>query len=142
MNFKYLLLLFLLILVPILEIYLLIVVGNILGVFPTVLLLFLTAILGTYLLKTQGLALFLKIQGILALGQLPTEELLEGIYILIGGVLLLTPGFFTDILGMLCLFPYSRKYFVQQLISYYLRTHSSLKPSSRILDGEYRREED
>ena len=141
MNLKYFLL-FLLLCVPILEIYLLILVGKTLGIFLTLLLLFLTAIFGAYLLRTQGLALLLNIQKLLNHGQLPTQELLEAVCILIGGILLLTPGFFTDFLGMMCLFPYSRQYLVRKWMTHFIRLHVVSKTRSNTFEGEYRREEE
>ncbi|OQW94630.1 MAG: hypothetical protein BWK79_05245 [Beggiatoa sp. IS2] len=106
MNLYYLFLL--LIIIPFVEIYLFITVGQWIGVVPTLLIVFFTAIIGAYLLHTQGLATINKAQTMLQQGQIPTEPLLEGLFLLVGGVLLLTPGFFTDTLGLICLIPYSR----------------------------------
>ena len=113
MNLYYLFLL--LIVVPFFEIYLFITVGQWIGVVPTLLIVFITAVIGAYLLHTQGLATINKAQSMLQNGQIPTNPLLEGIFLLIGGVLLLTPGFFTDSIGLICLMPYSRRLLVKWL---------------------------
>ena len=104
---KYLFLLFLL--VPMLEIYLLIQVGGVIGALPTVLLVVLTAFIGAYLLRQQGFATLQKAQESLARGELPAGSLLEGAILLVTGALLLTPGFFTDAVGFICLVPVARQ---------------------------------
>lgn len=140
---KFLFLLFLL--VPIFEIYLLITVGSLIGVIPTILLLIGTAVMGTYLLRTQGLATLQKVQTTLEQGQIPTEALLEGGFILFGGALLLTPGFLTDIAGLFCILPLSRRFLAGQIIEHLQLKYSpppgySRKPT--IVNGEYRHEDD
>ncbi len=96
------------ILVPIVEIYVLLSVGNLIGLIPTILLVLATGIAGAYLARTQGMALLAKIQQEIAAGRVPTEELLDGAMVLAGGLLLLTPGFCTDLTGFLLLAPFSR----------------------------------
>ena len=96
------------ILVPILEIYVLLSVGNLIGLFPTILLVLATGIAGAQLARSQGLNLLRRIQQELAAGRMPTEELIDGAMILAGGLLLLTPGFCTDLTGFLLLAPFSR----------------------------------
>ena len=95
--------------VPLVEIYLLIQVGQVIGALPTILLVIATSVLGAYLLKQQGLAALTRFQNNLRQGQLPADELKEGIFIVLGGILLMTPGFFTDFLGLFCLLPPTRK---------------------------------
>lgn len=107
---------FLFLLVPILEIYFLIQVGSVIGAFPTILLVVGTAVLGGFLLRQQGLSTFMRYQQSLAKGQLPAQEMLEGVLLLIGGVLLMTPGFFTDTLGFLCLLPFTRPWIATWLV--------------------------
>jgi UPF0716 protein FxsA len=148
--FQRLLLLF--IVVPIVEIYLLISVGKVIGALPTIGLVILTAVLGAYLLRIQGLATVRKLQRQLEAGQNPEDSLLEGILLLIGGVLLLTPGFFTDALGLICLSPTSRLYLVRQLKRQIGATsefntskvypHSPQEKSREVIEGDYRREQD
>ena len=104
--------LFLLIIaVPAADIALLIFTGKIIGVWPTLLLILLTGVIGAYLAKREGLQTIRMAQEQLRRGQLPGEALLDGICILIGGTLLITPGFITDITGFLMLFPPTRKVF-------------------------------
>ena len=95
--------------VPLIEIYLLIQVGHVIGALPTILLVIATSILGAYLLKQQGLSTLARFQNNLRQGQLPATEIKEGVFILIGGLLLMTPGFFTDFLGLFFLLPPTRK---------------------------------
>jgi UPF0716 protein FxsA len=101
----------LIIILPAAEIGFLLISGQIIGVWPTVLLIILTGIIGSYLAKKQGLATFYQLQRQLQTGQLPGDALLDGVCILVGGTLLLTPGFLSDILGFLLLFPTSRIFF-------------------------------
>jgi UPF0716 protein FxsA len=131
------------IIVPLIEIYLFMVVGSLIGVFPTMLLVILTAILGSVLLQQQGIATLRRVQQALQQGQLPTEALLEGVVIVMGGALLLTPGFFTDFLGLLCLTPFSRQYLITWLTQR-VEVHSVQSRSRQhvTLDGEYRRSDD
>ncbi|ELJ8532622.1 FxsA family protein [Vibrio cholerae] len=110
-------LLFLFIAVPVIEIALFIQVGGVLGVWPTIALVLLTAIVGASLVRSQGLQTLLTVQQRLAQGQLPAQQILEGVMLAVAGVLLLTPGFFTDILGMLVLLPAPRAYLAKQLMS-------------------------
>jgi len=99
--------------VPILELYLLIKIGRVIGAFNTILVIFLTAITGAYLAKNQGFLIIKKIQQALAEGRPPARELLHGLFILIGGFTLLTPGFITDIIGISMLLPLFREYYIQ-----------------------------
>jgi len=93
---------------PVVEIYLLIQVGYQLGALPTVALVLLISLLGALLVRHQGFEIVRRIQTELGQGRLPAAELLDGALVLVGGTLLLTPGFFTDLLGLFCLFPVSR----------------------------------
>jgi UPF0716 protein FxsA len=94
--------------VPVIEIYLLIKVGSLIGGFPTVAILLLISLLGAYLVRSQGFRLVAQIREELAQGRLPAAQLLDGALVLFGGVLLLTPGFFTDFLGIFFLIPVTR----------------------------------
>lgn len=95
-------------LVPLVELIVLLKVGALIGTLPTVTLIILTGIAGAYLARTQGLNLAYRIQSELNQGRLPTEELLDGAMILTGGILLLTPGFCTDLTGFILLVPAPR----------------------------------
>jgi UPF0716 protein FxsA len=94
--------------VPIIEIYLLIQVGQVIGAGWTVLLVVLTAVIGVWLLRIQGLSTLTRAQRKLQENQLPAREILEGMALVVAGAFLLTPGFFTDTIGFLLLFPPTR----------------------------------
>ena len=99
-----------------LEIYVLVTVGQAIGGLSTVLLVILTALIGSTLLKQQGWSTMPKSQQSIAEGKTPAIEMLEGVVILVSGVLLLTPGFITDGLGLLGLMPWSRRYFINHIL--------------------------
>jgi UPF0716 protein FxsA len=103
-----LLLVILFIVVPIAELALLIQVGQAIGVWWTVLILIADALLGSYLLRTQGRLAWRRFNEALVSGRLPHKEVVDGVLVIFGGVLLLTPGFITDIFGVLFLFPPTR----------------------------------
>lgn len=94
--------------VPALEIALFLRVGGVLGVPGSVGLVLLTGIVGASLARAQGLAVLLRVQQTLGRGELPSRDLLDGALVLVGGVLLLTPGFLTDCVGLSLLLPPSR----------------------------------
>jgi UPF0716 protein FxsA len=98
-------LLLLFILIPILEIWLFILLGGLIGVYLTLLIILLTAILGTFLVKTQGIYILKEIQKKFNELENPAEPLVHGAMILFAGALLLTPGFFTDTIGFALLVP-------------------------------------
>jgi len=95
--------------IPLLEIYLLIEVGGIIGAFPTVFMVVFTAVLGAWLLRIQGFSTLNRVRRTLANGGIPALEILEGAVLLVSGALLLTPGFFTDTIGFICLAPTFRR---------------------------------
>ena len=101
----YLRMLILFIIVPLVELFLLVVVGGRVGLFPTIILVALTGAWGAYLAKSQGLSILAKIQSETAAGRVPTAELVDGLLVLIGGVVLLTPGLLTDLVGFLLMVP-------------------------------------
>jgi len=110
-------LLFLLFLfIPLLEIYLLIKAGSVIGALPTVALVVFTAVLGAFLLRLQGLSTMNRIRTSMAQGKVPALEILEGAALLVAGGLLLTPGFFTDTIGFLLLIPPLRRYWLLKII--------------------------
>lgn len=101
-------LLLLLIVVPLLEIYVLIQVGDVIGVPLTIVTLLAVSILGAWLLKREGLATWRRLRETMARGAMPTAELTDAVMIIFGGALLLTPGFVTDIFGFLLILPPTR----------------------------------
>jgi len=91
--------------VSLLEIFVLVKVGGFLGALPTVLLVIISALIGSALVRSQGLQLIKQLQQRMAAGELPGQQLIEGIMLIITGVLLVTPGFVTDACGLLLLVP-------------------------------------
>lgn len=94
--------------VPLIELIILIKIGEIVGIIPTITLVILTGILGAALAKSQGILIIGKIRNELNTGQIPAENMLNGLLVLIGGIVLLTPGLLTDILGFILLIPVTR----------------------------------
>jgi UPF0716 protein FxsA len=103
-----LLLVLLFIIVPIAELYVIIQVGGLIGVGPTLLLLLLDAVLGSWLLKHQGRSAWRRFNQALAEKRLPGKEVADGFLVILGGALLIAPGFITDIFGILFLLPPTR----------------------------------
>ncbi|MFP4351190.1 MAG: FxsA family protein [Desulfococcaceae bacterium] len=98
-------------LIPALEIFLFIEIGKTIGTLNTFMLVILSGFLGAYLARIQGMQTMLKVRSDLDQGILPAEELVDALIIFAAGIVLLTPGFFTDAFGLLLLFPPSRFHF-------------------------------
>lgn len=132
--------------VPLMELYVLIKVGGEIGALNTVALVIFTAFVGAFLLRQQGLSTLMRYQASLQRGEVPAMEMLEGLVLLVGGGVLLLPGFITDFLGLLCLIPQTR----QALVRYVLRHaqhhvhvhHPHAQPGQRTLEGEFERRDD
>jgi len=103
-----LLLLVLFILVPIAELYVIIQVGEAIGVLPTIALLIADSVLGSLLMRAQGRAAWRRFNAAIAEGRVPTREVLDGVLVIAGGLALLTPGFLSDVVGLLFLLPPTR----------------------------------
>src|SRR5215207_9934593 len=103
-----LLLFILFIVVPILELYVLIQIGQSIGVLPTIALLIADSVLGAALMRSQGRAAWLRFNTAIAEGRVPGREVIDGALVIFGGALLLTPGFLSDILGLILLIPPTR----------------------------------
>jgi UPF0716 protein FxsA len=133
--------------VPIIEIYLLIQVGQVIGAGWTIFLVVLTAVIGVWLLRIQGLSTLTRAQQKLQNNELPAREMLEGMGLVVAGALLLTPGFFTDTVGFLLLFPPTRIWLVSRIASRMVVSTSVRNPEHPRRDGEiidgvkYRRED-
>ncbi len=147
-----LLILLVLIGVPIAEIAVFIKVGGWIGLWPTIAIVALTAMIGTALLRLQGFATLMKVRESLAAGRLPMAEVFDGVCLLVAGVLLLTPGFVTDTIGLLLFVPQLRAAVRRWLTAYLLssgRVHTvSEGPTPRrdpprppggptVIEGEY-----
>jgi len=116
MFFTKLLILF--VIIPVTELYILIEVGKRIGSVATISIIIFTGILGAYLVKNQGFMILKKIQNDLNDGIMPGDSLIQGAIILAGGILLLTPGFVTDILGFIFLIPVSRNVIKKYLLKW------------------------
>ncbi len=103
-------------LIPIIEIYFLIKVGEVIGAWPTIFLVVLTAVIGAALLRQQGLSTLARLQNNISQGKIPAQEMVEAVMLAVGGALLMTPGFVTDTIGFLCLLPFSRKFIAAKII--------------------------
>ncbi|OGR20621.1 MAG: membrane protein FxsA [Desulfobacula sp. RIFOXYA12_FULL_46_16] len=95
-------------LIPVLEVYLLIKVGSVIGGINTILLVIVSGFLGAWLARLEGMNTLVRLKMNLQQGLMPAEELLDGVIIFIAGVVLITPGFITDIMGLLLLWPVTR----------------------------------
>ena len=137
------------IVVPILEIALFIKIGALVGLWPTIMIVILTAIIGTRLVKSQGLNAIKNVQSSIIVGQNITNSLINGALILTAGVLLLTPGFFTDAIGITLLIPQTRALWIKYGSSYVINrvvfgTGKKNTPNAKhntfdsdTIDGEY-----
>lgn len=135
--------------VPLVEVYILIQVGSVIGAGWTILLVVLTAVIGVNLLRQQGLSTLMRASRVMEQGQIPAVEMLEGMVLAVGGALLITPGFFTDIIGFLCLIPQTRRGFIHRLLlkstiqsTYSVHRETNDRKDSRTIEGDYTREDD
>lgn len=138
--------------VPLVEIYLLIRIGSVIGAGMTVFLVVFTAMLGAFLVRAQGFSTFGRVQVQLAQGQVPALEMIEGLFLFAAGALLLTPGFFTDTIGFICLTPPLRRLIIHAILKRglvrgvdHLSGQARTRPQSgntskptRIIEGEYK----
>ncbi len=142
------LLFFLFIAIPIVEIAIIIQVGGWLGVLPTVALIVLTAFAGTLLLRWQGLSTVARARAAIERGAMPVAELVHGLFLLIAGLLLLTPGFATDVLGLLLFIPAVRLAAGGLILHRLIRQHQTRPDAAgsrsgnttggtRVIEGEY-----
>ena len=152
------------IVIPIIEITLLINVGQAIGAWYTVALVLLSAFIGVNMLRMQGLATLARAQQKMAQGEMPQQEMLEGLVLAVGGALLITPGFVTDVIGFCCLIPMTRialihfasKHFKKRAASYmssganFSNMHNmqtgDLKPTDSqpgdVFEGEFVKQQD
>ncbi|WP_218354163.1 FxsA family protein [Alteromonas lipotrueiana] len=106
---------------PIIEIAILVKVGGIIGGWNTIALVIITAFIGAYMVRREGLQTLQKAQAKMQQNELPGSEMVQGLMLVVAGVLLVTPGFMTDIIGMLFVFPGSR-HFIAGHISKHMKT--------------------
>lgn len=105
---------------PVLDLWLLIKLGKTVGTWPAIILIIGTGLLGASMVKAQGLLLFTKIRGELMRGRMPTQELINGVGVLSGAILLVTPGIITDLCGLILLFPPTRR-LAMEAVMYWVR---------------------
>jgi UPF0716 protein FxsA len=106
--------------IPVAELAILIKVGSVIGTFNTIAIVIMTAVVGAYMVKMEGLGIIYRIQQNMEEGIFPAEELISGVMILVAGALLLTPGFLTDVIGFLLVVPASRN-IIKRVIKQYLK---------------------
>ena len=120
--------------IPIVEIYLLIEIGSIFGVLTAITLVILTGSLGAFMARMQGLQTLFRIQGSLREGRMPSRELLDALLIVIAGLVLLTPGFLTDLAGFLLLIPTTRNSIISWLQRHIEHKYMSNRPEDIIIE--------
>ena len=136
------------IVIPIVEIVLFIKIGSLLGLWLTILVVVLTAIVGTNLVKSQGLNAIKEVQSSFLQGQDIARSLINGTLILIAGILLLTPGFFTDFIGITFLIPMTRNMWISYGIKHFpgfvfinsnnnSKNNPHFKEKNDVIDGDY-----
>jgi len=133
--------------VPLIEIYLFVGIGGFIGVGWTLFLVVLTAVVGAWLVRIQGLSALKRFREVASRGELPALQLVEGLFLLVAGALLLTPGFFTDLVGFACLTPPVRALMIHNLLK-----RGRIMPASvtsrgqaypeKTIDAEYQRLDD
>lgn len=130
-------LLLLFIITPLIELIVLLEVGERIGAMNTIVVVILTGILGAYLTRMQGFNILIQIRQQLQNGQFPGDSLIEGVIILVGGLTLLTPGFITDALGFLCLIPPSRLFFRELIKKEISKRFTTTKSDNQEIDADY-----
>ena len=129
-------LLVLFIAIPLIELALLIQIGEWAGIGPTVALVIVTGILGAHLARQQGFKVWAKIQRELQSGKIPASDLVDGLLILIGGIVLLTPGLLTDLCGFALMVPAVRRFLKSRLNRRFqiMSTKHRARPEEDVID--------
>jgi UPF0716 protein FxsA len=125
--------------VPLVELFLLVKLGTVIGIGPTVLIVICTGVLGAWLARWQGLGVLRRVSDDLAQGRLPADALIDGLLILIAGAVLLTPGLITDALGFLLLVPQGRA-LVRRTVAAGLGQRTVVEDPN-VIDADWYREE-
>ena len=127
------------IVMPVIELIILLKLGAWLGLWPTVMLIFGTAFIGVNLLRQQGLKTFSRANQRIAKGEMPAQEVIEGIILAVGGALLLTPGLVTHVIGFSCLMPGSRHLYIAIAMKRMenMAVHSASMQSSSVFMGDH-----
>jgi UPF0716 protein FxsA len=116
--------------VPIVEIYVLIQVGQVIGAWWTVVLLIADSVFGSWLLKREGVRAWRALQAALTEGRMPARELADAALIVFGGTLMITPGFVTDAFGLIAILPFTRP-FARRLLTAYVSRRLSIRNARR-----------
>ena len=124
-------LIFLILLVPIIEIYLFIKIGSQIGPFNTISLIFITAIIGLYYAKYEGLNTLKSAIKQIVQNEIPIYEIISGTALAFAALLMILPGFLTDIIGLLIIFPWTRKIFLKNI------SKKNYKKRKNFIEGEY-----
>ena len=124
----------LIILIPIIEIYLLIKIGAQIGALTTIILIFTTAVIGVYYAKYEGLNTLKSGFIQISKNQPPAYEMISGAAIALAALLLIVPGFITDVLGFLLIFPLSRKFIFNRIVKKFTKVK---KEKNNFIDGEF-----
>lgn len=135
--------------VPVVETWVLIQVGSVIGILPTIGLIILTAVVGSQLARHQGLQTIREIQACQQRGELPALPLIEGAVLLVAGVMLALPGLITDFLGLLMLIPQLRKPVASRILKRAVvsqgfgaaHNRSGADNDSHTIEGDYRRDD-
>lgn len=106
-------------LIPVIELYLLIKVGSLIGAMETIALIIAMGVFGAALARAQGVQILLDLRKTLQAGKNPSQKIIEGLLVFVGGIALLTPGFLSDLLGLSLLLPFTRKFYLGYLQNYF-----------------------
>jgi len=109
------------IVVPVIELWLILQVGELIGVVPTILLLIADSLLGSWLVRSQGGTVWRRFRGAVDNGRVPANEAVDGFFVILGGTLLLLPGFLSDIFGLTFILPPTRKLLRGRVINFVMR---------------------
>jgi UPF0716 protein FxsA len=126
---------------PIIEIYLMIKVGGVIGAFNTIFLIFFTAITGIYFARLAGLSTIKSGLNQLIKNELPIYEIISGAALAFAALLLVIPGFLTDLIGFLLILPITRKFFINSISTKFKRKNENIKSNDKIIEGEYEEQE-
>ncbi len=138
--------------IPLTELYVIIEVGDSIGAFATIWLVVLTAVIGGWLVRKQGMGILFRIRQQMEQGEAPAIEMLEGALLALMGILLLLPGFITDALGFLLLIPPLRRFLVLEFLKRsgtmthadvtIVREHAGSRRQIDVIEGEFQREDE
>lgn len=126
---------------PLFEIYLMIKVGSHIGALPTVLLSIFTALAGAWLVRLQGFGILWRIKDTMARDEIPAREVMDGALLLVAGLFLILPGFFTDTLGFLLLIPPLRHRLIARYIEAIPIEGATAHRGPRVIEGQFRRDD-